>query len=124
MEDMHSGIIARGGKQGVGPVEGCRPQSRRVVPKSLVGLIREIEVIPSQPLVLTAHNDVISAGVDRHTCDGTAATHQLFGQGLLGEVIDPDVVLSGDKEERLGGMEGDLGDLALVFLERVLSQCF
>ena len=54
---------------------------------------------------LTADNDMITAWMDCHASDAARATNQLFGQGLLSQVVHPDMVLSGHKEEGFEGVE-------------------
>lgn len=59
-----------------------------------------------------------------HGRDPLHVRHQLLEQLLLSQVVDTDVLLRGNKEERLGGMELDCLDAAFVLLERALSLSF
>ena len=54
---------------------------------------------------LAAHYDMISSWVYRHASDAPRAPNQLLGQPLLGQVVHSDVILGGDKEERLERVE-------------------
>lgn len=58
--------------------------------------------------------------MNSHTGDPLAVGHELFGELLLDEIVDPHVALRGYEEVGPDGVEGDALHHALVFAERVL----
>ena len=76
---------------------------------------------PEASAVLGANEDVVAAGVDMHGRDDAAAGEQRLREGLLGEVVDADVGLARDEQQRLGRVELAASDLALALPERRLA---
>lgn len=71
-------------------------------------------------MYLTANDDVIAGGVDGKAGDA-APGKQLLGKGLLGQVVDANMVLRGHEEEGFGRVEGHAHHAAPVLSERILA---
>ena len=77
----------------------------RCVLECLVGFVGEIHIVPTDPAVVAADDEVVAAGVDGHGGDPLGGAQQLLGQLLLAEVVDAHVALRGHEEEGLAGVE-------------------
>mmetsp|Transcript_540 Transcript_540/g.1457 ORF Transcript_540/g.1457 Transcript_540/m.1457 type:complete len:209 (-) Transcript_540:233-859(-) len=122
VEHVHCGVVAAACKERVGAVEGAPAHRVVVVPQRLVRLGGQVEVVPREPLVLGAHNDVVAAGVHRQARDAAGAANELLGERLLRQVVHTHVVLRRHKEEGLGGVERNARHAAAVLFERVLRR--
>lgn len=76
---------------------------------------------PQAAAVLGADKDVVAAGVHMHGGDDAAAGEQRLGERLLHKVVDADIRLAGDEQQRLARVELAAGDLALALAERALA---
>mmetsp|Transcript_28549 Transcript_28549/g.72641 ORF Transcript_28549/g.72641 Transcript_28549/m.72641 type:complete len:248 (-) Transcript_28549:1756-2499(-) len=121
VEHVRSAVVSGRRKQRVGAVERSAAQRGAVVPQRLVRLVRQVQVVPGEPLVVRAHKHVVPAGVHRQAGRLPAAAHQLLGQRLLGQVVHAHVVARRHEEEGLGGVEQHARDTPLVLPERRLA---
>ena len=136
VEDVDRSVITGGSEEREGWVEGDTSQSSSVVsdisdliargtqvslPEGFVRLQREVQVEPTQFLVVTAHQDVVTGGVNVQTTDPLDSRLQCLDQDLTGEIVQSDVTLRGGEEPRFERVESDPLDRSARLLERRLG---
>ena len=76
-------------------------------PQCLVGLIGQVQIEPSELLVVTPHQDIVSARMNIHTAYPLQPRLECLEQFLSSQVVELDVTLRSGEEVWLRGMEGD-----------------
>ena len=70
---------------------------------------------------LTSQDDVIPGGMQGHAGEAARSSDEPFRKLLLGKVVDADIVLGGNEQEGLDGMEQDPHYPPPIFPEWVLG---
>lgn len=135
VEDVDGSVITGGCEEGEGGVESNTSQSTSVVssmsfvgkhnlnslPERLVWLERQVQVEPTQFLIVTTHKDVIARRVDIQTTDPLDTRLQGLDQCLTGKIVQSDVALRRGEEPWFKRVERDTLDRSTSLLERRLS---